>query len=131
MSKIPTDLKILKTIYKNYIEYYLSEKGERESKNFIPIDIEKISKQLNADPDIIFGRLFFHLEHKYGYRQNDVLKVAFFTPVAGEEKNCIHFPYLVSIIAELKSENRKFLIATTISIVALIVAIIALIFDWQ
>ena len=59
--KIPTDLKILKTIYKVYYNEFTNfdkkRKERRLEKNFVPIDVNMIGKKLGVDGDIIFSRL--------------------------------------------------------------------------
>ena len=130
MKKLPTDLQILKAIYDLYyhdfINYDDKESKARSSKMYVPIDIEIISKKFNVDSDLIFGRLYYHLENKYGYLDDDGLKVSFFALRAGSDKHCVHFPYLASVLATMKSENRKFLIATVIAVVALILSLISI-----
>lgn len=96
------------------------------SKLYVPIDIPQLAKDMNTDVDIIFGRLYYHLNKKYGYKQDDGSHVYFFSPRVGGDSNCVNFPFLASVFATLKDENRKFRIATTTSIVSLIVSIIAL-----
>ena len=68
--KVPTDLAILEEIYKEYYSVYASFQkggGDRESKIYVPIVCGDIAKKLNVDSDIVFGRLYYHLEKKYGY----------------------------------------------------------------
>lgn len=130
MKKLPTDLQILKAIYDMYyddfINYDKKENKTRSSKMYVPIDIEIISKKFKVDPDLIFGRLYYHLENKFGYTNDDGSKVHFFALKAGSDKHCVQFPYLASVLATMKSENRKFLIATVASIVALILSLISI-----
>jgi len=69
MKRLPTDLKILDNIYNRYYQsfaaYSNGDKG-RSDKVYIPVDIKKIAEDLNVDPDIIFGRLYYHLEKNTG-----------------------------------------------------------------
>ncbi len=63
--KIPTDFEILKMIYQDYygdFSNYSKSNPSRSCKNYVPIDIRKIANKLNVDGDIIFGRLYYHLE---------------------------------------------------------------------
>jgi hypothetical protein len=129
MKKTPTDYEILKKTYDNYIDEYLAyEKNEdiRESQNLVPIDLVEISKELDSDGNILFGRLYYHLEKKYGYTNANGTKVYFFAMKIGEDMHCIHFPYLASVLASMKSEDRKYIIATSLSGVAIVISIIAL-----
>ncbi len=130
MKKLPTDLQIIKAIYDMYyndfVNYDKRKNKTRSSKMYVPIDIEIISKKFKVDPDLIFGRLYYHLENKFGYTNDDGSKVHFFTLKAGSDKHCVHFPYLASVLATMKSENRKFLIATVVAVVALILSLISI-----
>lgn len=65
MRKPPTDRKILQLIHdRNYDDFcrYSEEQKIRASKIYLPIDCAAIARQLSFDPDIIFGRLYYHLE---------------------------------------------------------------------
>lgn len=129
MKKSPTDLQILDSIYERYYDVYAAyseENGSRSSKIYVPIDIPKLAKDMGVDVDIIFGRLYYHLNQKYGYKQDNGSHVYFFTPKAGGDSNCINFPYLASVLASLRDESRKYRVATWIAVCSLILSIVAL-----
>lgn len=126
MKKLPTDLQILNAIYnQGYNQFMAFSKNnpDRSAKNFTPIDIEQIAKRFGVDVDIIFGRLYYHLEQKYGYKRSDNTKVAFFTLQAGVDKNCINFPYMASVLANLRDREKKHSNATKFAIFSLIIAV--------
>jgi hypothetical protein len=125
MKILPTDLQILNTIYNKYYDKFKSfskKDSDRSCKIFIPIDIALIAKELEVDVDIIFGRLYYHLEQKYGYKSSDGAKVAFFTLKVGADKHCINFPYMASVLANLRDREKKDSAATNIAIFSLIIA---------
>ena len=132
MKPIPTDLKILNAIYDRYYDAfsnYDEDPSSRNSKTFVPIDIAAIAKDLGVDADIIFGRLYYHLENKYGYEQThgpQGARVYFFALNIGGEHHCVHFPYLASVLADLQQENRKFNITATVAIGAFAISLVAL-----
>lgn len=134
--KTPSDLKILSIIYKLYYEEFTNHSLEkdiqngRKSKIFVPIDCKMIARELNVDNDIVFGRLYYHMEEKYGYLKNNGSRVAFYTPIAGEDNRCVNFPLLASVLAGLQEENSKFLWATVMSGVALTVSIVVPVLGW-
>lgn len=134
--KIPSDLKVLSIIYKLYYEEFTNHSGEkdvqngRKSKIFVPIDCKMIARELNIDSDIVFGRLYYHMEEKYGYARDNGGRVAFYTKIAGEENWCINFPLMASVLAGLQQENSKFLWATVMSGVALAVSIVVPVVGW-
>jgi hypothetical protein len=149
MRKTPTDLEILDLIYNDYYRTYLNfnkDNPQRETKIYVPIDIDKIANTLNVDNDIIFGRLYYHLNYKYSYKKDGVT-VPFFqdvilgankapgkiTTIVKKEIHAINFPYMASVLATLRDEDRKFRTATWIaaisagiSLVSILISIIAL-----
>jgi hypothetical protein len=103
--KLPTDLELLQFIYKKYYHFYKSfsrEEKNRETKIFVPISMDEIAKYFHIDEDIIFGRLYYYLDQKYGYQRKDGTNVPFFTLMAGTDKHCVNFPLLSSVLASLQ-----------------------------
>jgi len=124
--KTPTDLEILNVIYNDYYEDYVKysrNDGARSSKT---IDCNKIAKKLDVDANIIFGRLYYHLDKIYGYENNDGSKVPFFLLKFDGDKHCISFPLLSSVLAGMRQKNKKYLIVTWLSIIALIISAISI-----
>lgn len=127
--QIPTDLKILNIIYNSYYNEFSSfdeESPTRKTKIYVPIDIQAVADKLNVDGDVIFGRLYYHLEKKHGYTNEDNSKVAFFSLRIGDSSHCVNFPYLASILAELLDNQKKYKISTIIAFISLGVSIISL-----
>ena len=125
--KIPTDLEILELIYEESYERFASfdkDNPDRSAKIFVPFDLEGIAEKLNVDGDIIFGRLYYHLNKKYGYRKKNKTTVSVYATVGGDGHS-INMPLTASIIASLREEKNKFWIATSIAVVSLIVSIIS------
>ncbi|WP_146257886.1 hypothetical protein [Pseudomonas putida] len=115
--------------FANFSKKAGAENG-RKSKIFVPIDCELIANQLNVDADIVFGRLYYHMQEKYGYTKEDGSKVAFYSPIAGENSRCVNFPLLASVLAGLEDENSKAQAAIYLSLFATAVAIIAVVVTW-
>ncbi len=129
MRRAPTDLKILKRIYEKYYESFASyrdDDGSRDSKIYVPIDIGQLGDEIGIDPDIIFGRLYYHLNRKYGYRNDDGSIVQLFVMKAGNDLKCVHFPYVASVLADLQHEHWKFKIVTGVAISALIISLLSI-----
>ncbi|MFW5795207.1 MAG: hypothetical protein ACOCV1_06950 [Bacillota bacterium] len=125
----PTNLEILEAIYNRFYDSFISYKDNnevRESKIYVPIDIEKISNDLKVDEDIIFGRLHYHLENKYGYINKNEKHVYFFANKFGNDNHCVNFPYLSAVLSKLRDRNNKYVITQIIAITALIISIISL-----
>lgn len=127
--KCPSDREILSVIYKLYYEefqnYSHDVESGRPSKIYIPINCKAIAKCLDVDSDIVFGRLYYHLQKKHGYTQEDGSKVLFFGAIESN-LHCVNFPLLGSVLAGLQEEASKFRLATGISFLALAVAIVSL-----
>ena len=131
MNRPPTDREILRKIHGRY----LSEFGgfgqgnpaeELQSKIYVPIDCKAIAEDLRVDPDIVFGRLYYHLDKKYGYTQEDGSKVHLFAYAVGSDRNAVHFPMLSSVLAELEQSWFRFTAPLVISSLALIVSFLSL-----
>lgn len=124
----PTDLQILEEIYRRYYSVfaeYSKEAPNRATKVYVPINIEELAEHFGIDADIVFGRLYYHLEPKYGFTQIDNSKVSFFTLKAVEDTHVVQFPLLAAVIAELREKRKKHVIATWLSVAALIVSAIS------
>ena len=108
---------------------YDQDKTVRETKIYVPISCQEIADRLNVNGDIVFGRLYYHLEEKYGYKVPDEpvpTRVHFFALKSGDDYHCIHFPLLVSVLAGLRQERKNFWTSTAIAISALIISLVSL-----
>ncbi|WP_081321277.1 hypothetical protein [Pseudomonas parafulva] len=128
--KVPTDLDILSVIYKAYYEEFSNfsrgEENGRGTKIYVPIDCQEIANRLNVDADIIFGRLYYHLNRLHAYRSDDGSKVELFGFKVGSDYKCVNFPLLASVLAGLQDENRKFNFTIWVSVMAFGVSLCAL-----
>ena len=132
MPNIPSDRRLLQEIYdRHYGDFvaYSKEQPNRRSKIFVPVDIRAIAAHFKVDNDIIFGRLYYHLQEKYGYKRANGSDVWLFTPVAGQDKDCINMPLLSAVLAGLREEHSKHVWSLRLSIASLVVSIIALLFS--
>lgn len=123
-----TDRLLLKTIYEHYYEEFCSYKKEnpnRTTKNYISLDLDVIGLNLNLNSAIVFGRLYYHLDKKYSYRQEDGARVSLFELRMKEEIHLINFPLLSAVLAELEEEYIRFTRPFYISAGALLVSILA------
>jgi hypothetical protein len=99
----------------------------RSSKIMVPIDSPGIAARFGVDPDSIFGRLYYHLDPKYGEPvvPDRPMKVLF-APRAGDDKNCVNFPLLEAVLAGLWQERRRDLWALGTALFSLGVALASL-----
>jgi hypothetical protein len=129
MIRIPTDRKILQAIYDRHadsLENFDRNMADRDSKIMVPIDCEEIGRGLKVNSDIVFGRLYFHLEQKHGYDRDNGARVAFFARVAGKDRNCVNLPLLASVLAGLQEEWARHMWALGMSIASLVLSIVAI-----
>jgi hypothetical protein len=135
LKQIPSDLKLLKQIYKDYYKTFISFPSnfpQIKNKYFIPIDFQRISKELNIDPDIIVGRLF-NLDSKYGFKYNDASRINLFIINKTEsiDANTINFPLVTTILADLIDKERKYWVPILISIFSLVLSVFSLLYSYQ
>ena len=126
--KLPSDREILQCIfdrYKSEFAKYDLEKA-RSSKVYVPIDCKLIADELKTERDLVFGRLYYHLEKKYGYKQADGSNVHLFALVVGNDPKCVNFPLLASVLAGLQEERSRFYVPQAIAIAALIVSVVSI-----
>ena len=80
----------------------------RLSKIYVPIDIELIAEKFGVDSEIIFGRLYYYLDKKYSYKNEDGSIAKFFVNSlhagSSKEKHLINFPLLDIIVSENNTE---------------------------
>ena len=130
MKHPPTDLEILREIYRQYYDTfaaYSDDRTDRASKIYVPIDIDSLAERFNTDGDIIFGRLYYHLDKKHGYRHDDGPHVHLFAQEVGPDRHCVNFLLVASVFANLSQEDQKFRIATLVAVIATLVALFSLI----
>ena len=128
MKKLPTDLQILNFIYNKHYKQFIEfskDNPTRSASIFVPIDIEMIANNFGVHVDIIFGRLYYHLEKKYGYQKPDGTKVSFFALKIGTDIHCINFPYMASVLANIRDEREKYLTTKVIAIISLVIALLS------
>ena len=127
MQRTPTDLKILTSIYNRYFhEFRYADRESRSAKNYVPIDIRQVARDLRMDENVLFGRLYYDLDRRYRYRQDDGAYVHLFSLVVGDDRHAIHLPYLAGILAKSRSDWNRFWIATVIASISLAVSILSL-----
>ncbi|CAH0525526.1 hypothetical protein [Vibrio hippocampi] len=126
--KIPTDLKILEYIFNHYMDDYLTYETtkNREAKIHVPIDIDHVAKHFDIEGDLVFGRLYYHLNPKYQHDNSDGITNYLFNLSVGRDRHCINFPMLSSIVADLSNEHSRFKLSLNVAILAAIVSIFSL-----
>ena len=135
MKRPPTDLEILEEIYRRYYDEfsaYSREDPERDSKVYVPINIREVAEHFGVDGDIVHGRLYYYLDHKYSITKSNGSMVPFFRFVedtAPGSRHQVQFPILASAIASLREERNKFLWATWLAGASFVIALLAFAFS--
>ncbi len=123
---IPTEREVLRCIYDTYVGSFPVE-GPSVGKVMIAIDIEAIAQKLDCDKHILFGYLYYHLDHKYRYTAGENASVHLFAPKAGDLRHAINLPYLAAILAGQDQEHSKFIWSLGISLFALALSVGAIV----
>jgi hypothetical protein len=123
MSKrVPTEQQVLRCIYDIYEPMFPVE-GSHSGKVFVQIDIAAVANRLRCDKNVLFGYLYYHLDHKYRYPSGERAFVHLFAPNAGDLKHAINLPYLAAILAGLDQEHSKFAWSLGVSLIALALSV--------
>jgi hypothetical protein len=109
-----TDLKLLKTIQKEYANSYFN-RGKQKERFYTQIDCNLIAKKMMVDEELVFQRLYTHLEKRYGYKNDDGSNIHFFALKAGDKTHCINYPYLCAVLANMKDEKKELRITQAIA----------------
>jgi hypothetical protein len=96
-------------------------------KVMVAVDIAAIASKLGCDKHMLFGYLYYHLDHKYRYASGENASVHLFAPKVGELRHAINLPYLAAILAGQDQEHSKFIWSLGVSLVALALSIGAII----
>lgn len=116
--KLPTDREILQVIYDLY--------RAQEQTAMLPIDCTQVAERLGTSAALVFGRLHFHLQPKYGYENRDGTRVAFFALQAGESRYCVNLPLLSSVLAGLREDHSRYQWSLYLSIAAVVLSLVAI-----
>ena len=125
MAVIPTDERLLREIYKRYLRpfsEYSDENKTRSAKVWVPIDIMALAKRFRCDEDLIFGRLYYHMNAKYGSHTGSGDQVNFFSMRIGGDRHCVNFPLLASVLSDLQDERKRFIVSTRLAGLSLVVS---------
>ena len=128
MSRIPTDLEIMEELYERYFESfrkYATEDPDRIARIRVPINVQEVAEACGVEEDMIFGRIFYHFNKKYSYKDEKGNVTTFFITDKFEGLS-VNFPIVASVLADLRVEKRKTDNYLFISSAALALSVIAL-----
>ncbi len=119
----PTDYELLHVIY---WKYRADHTGDAAQKVFLPIDLHDIARDLRTEPNMVFGRLYHHLNPKYvsTAEKGELQKALFISNTSG---NLINFPLLEALYAGLAQERSQARWVTGTAVLSLAIAIASLV----
>ena len=126
MSKLPTDRQVLRCIFEMYESSYpgkASDQGAGENDPYLAIEIAEVAKRLDCKQELLFGRLYYYLDAKHRYKQENGAIVSLFHLNLQGKRHCVHFPFLASILAGHEEEHKRHSWSLAISIVALVLSV--------
>ena len=126
---IPTDETLLTKIYERNLKAFSDWSEENKTRNakiWVPIDIDALGKKFRCDPDLIFGRLYYHMNAKYGSTNGSGQEVNFFNMRLGNDRHVVNFPLLSSVLADLQDNRKRFIISTRLAALSLVVSAISI-----
>jgi len=86
--RIPTDLDVMQAIYDTYLAAYNERSKTPRNSPYLPIDVRAVASSLNSNPDVLFGRLYYHLAPKYGTTDDSGHPIKVFQMKVGPDKVC-------------------------------------------
>jgi hypothetical protein len=120
---------VLREIYDRHYDDFVSEakRAGRSAVILVPLGIPEIAKRFGVSPDSVFGRLYYHLDRIYGgeVKPGEARKV-FFTQRAGDDANCVNFPFLEAVLAGLWQQRNRDRWTIWLALVSLIIALASL-----
>jgi hypothetical protein len=102
MNKLPTDREILMCIYEMYEASYpgvVPGQVRGENDPYLPVNLHAVARRLSCKPELLFGRLYYHLDAKHRYKQDNGAVVSLFHLNFQGKGHAVHFPYLAAILA--------------------------------
>ena len=113
-------------MYKDEYPGPQNSSGHGSNDPYVSIDLHAIGAKIGMSPELIFGRLYFHLDQKYRYKQEHGASVSLFQLQIEGKRHAVQFPYLASILAEKNQEFRRYVVGLAVSFLALGVSVTAL-----
>lgn len=127
----PTDFALLREIYTRHRDDFVVPEPSAESwrATFVSADLPAVAESLGVTVNSIFGRLYYHLDPKYAPRDEDdgAPKKRLFAPVLGDKRNCVNFPLLEAVLADLWQQRRRDLLAVSTAFVSAGIAVASLV----
>lgn len=120
-TKLPTEREILKVISHLYkADYPGRSPGENDP--YLKIDIKIVAEKIKCKPELLFGYLYYYLDHKHRYSVGENNWTQLFALKVGEKLHCVNYPYLIGILAAHEVEHKRNLWAFGLSLAAVVIS---------
>lgn len=124
MKRPPTDFELLKAIYERHHDDYVAAAEKIQ----VAIEIRAIAAELGVEANSVFGRLYHHLDPVYGERPDEEgQRKFFFSPVVGQDVNCVNFPLLEAVLAGLWQQRDRDVRTNWTAIGSLVISAVAVV----
>ena len=125
-TKLPSERKILRCIFEMYAPQFPgSHPGENDP--YLPIDAVEVAKALQCKPQLLFGYLYYYLDHKHRYQTAPNTWTHLFALEVANRRHCVNYPYLAGILASHDLEHSRAAWALGVSVVALALSVAGII----
>jgi hypothetical protein len=144
LKRIPTDRQILEEIFARHYEDYKkvstgSDTEASDSKIYFPVDLNSVAKALGTDGNIVFGRLYYYLERKYGFqtapstpgKEGAWVHLFWLRFDAPQGRHWMNFPILAAVLASLQEEYRRVQWTRYLAICSLVVSVAAFVLSFR
>ncbi len=128
MLENPSDRVIVKCIYDTYrakIEKSKNQGPSLPSALYIQIDRNSIAKKLNMHPDVLYGRLLYHLNKKHSYEEVNGAKIHLFSHEVESGALAVNFPLLGAVLADVEQSFYRYMLPVVLSMVALTLSVLS------
>lgn len=124
-----TDREILQCIFEMYRASYpglVVAPGVTENDPYMKIDVSEVARRLDCDDRLLFGRLYYSIDRKYGYIQSDGSRVHLFAAKVGDVYHSVNFSMLCATLADMHHQDNRFRRTVGVAIFAAVLSLIAL-----
>jgi len=107
----PTDYELLWAIYEQHHDEFVYESDTGKTTVEVALDVPAIASKLGIPPNSVVGRLYHHLDPIYAQEPDPTVgrkgRKSLFMLRAGNKVNCVNFPLMEAVLANLAQERRR------------------------
>ena len=138
MEPPPTDYELLWAIYEQHHDQFVYQSDTGKTSVHVPLDVPAIASKLGVSPNSVVGRLYHHLDPMYAQEPDPTVgrtaRKFLFSLRVGNEVNCINFPLMEAVLADLAQKRRRdrwtvglALVSIGVAVGSLVVAVTSLV----